>query len=193
MLGWWADQNARGRHLYAGLAPYRVRSPQQPGGWPHDEIVGQVFVARGHPGAAGHVHFSARSLMRGADTLVARLARTVYRAPALVPPMPWLRRGPAPAPPQVALRPGGSAGEATLTIEAADPARVRLWVVRARFGTRWQVGVVPGSRREVRLEGEGALLEVAVSAVDRFGQESRPATAASRERPAPTASGSRRP
>jgi uncharacterized lipoprotein YddW (UPF0748 family) len=173
MLGWWAEQNQRGRHLYVGMASYRVRNPRLPDGWSREEIVGQIFVARGHPGASGHVHFSARSLMTDADSIVERLGRTVYRAPALVPVSPWLARGPVPAPPRVSLLPGGAPGEATLLIQPADRAAVRLWVVRARFDGRWQIEVVPGSRREVALRGDGALLEVAVSAVDRYGQESR--------------------
>ena len=191
MLGWWAEQNRQGRHLYAGLAPYRVRSARQPDGWPRDEIVGQIYVARGHPGARGHVHFSARSLMAETDSLVQRLERTVYRTPALVPLMPWLRRGPAPAPPRISLVLGESPAEATLAIQPANPAFVRNWVVRARFGGRWQVEVVPGSRREVPLRGAGPLREVAVSAVDRYGQESRLAlaTPAIGRRPAPRPAG----
>src|SRR5690606_35266999 len=106
MLGWWAEQNARGRHMYAGMIPSRVRTERRPDGWPPEEIIGQIYVARGHPGAHGHVHFSARSLMRG--ELPERLARTVYRYPALVPASPWLGRTP-PGAPRASLSAGGTA------------------------------------------------------------------------------------
>src|SRR5690606_15822618 len=55
MLGWWAEQNANGRHLYVGMIPSRVRTERRQDGWPPEEIVGQIYVARGHAGAHGHV------------------------------------------------------------------------------------------------------------------------------------------
>lgn len=176
MLGWWAGQNRQSRHLYAGLAPYRVRSPRQPDGWSREEIVGQIYVARGHPGALGHVHFSARSLMADPDSLVERLGRTVYRAPAIVPLLPWLPRGPAPAAPRISLLPGLAPGGMTLRIEPAGRAEPRLWVVRARYGDRWHVELLPGGLRDAPLSGDGPLTTVVVSAVDRYGQESQFAT-----------------
>lgn len=115
MLGWWAEQNAHDRHLYVGMIPSRVRTAQRPDGWPPDEIVGQIYVARGHRGALGHVHFSARALMR--DTLGALLARTVYRYPALMPPAPWLDRTP-PGAPSATLAAGSAPDGATLVLAA---------------------------------------------------------------------------
>jgi hypothetical protein len=166
------QQNLKQRHVYVGMIPNSVRNERRPGGWSREEIVGQIYVARGHPAAQGHVHFSARSLMASPDSLVERLQRTVYRVPALVPGASWLKRGPAPAPPRIALAPGGGPGEARLTISPAGNAAPRLWVVRARFGNRWQVELVPGVQREVQLTGTGVLAEVAVSAVDARGSES---------------------
>ena len=51
----------------------------------------------------------------------------------------------------------------------------RLWVVRARYGSRWTVEVVPAARDRVELTGPAPLEEVVVSAVDRLGNEG-PAT-----------------
>ena len=172
LLGWWARENARGRHLYAGMIPSRVRTEERPDGWPPEEIVGQIYVARGHPGVSGHVHFSARALLR--DSLAERLARTVYRHPALVPPMPWLGGG-RPGAPRAALAPGPAPGGAMLSLAPGRGTPPRLWVVRARYGSRWTVEVLPAARDRVELTGPAPLEEVAVSAVDRLGNEG-PAT-----------------
>ena len=178
MLGWWGEQNLRNRHIYVGMIPNSVRTERRPNGWSREEIVGQIYVARGHPAAQGHVHFSARALMSSPDSLVERLQRTVYRSPALVPESPWLEPGPKPTSPRIALAPGTAAGQTLLRIEPGGGDEVRLWVVRARYGARWQVDVIPAARREITLSGTAALAEVAVSAVDRRGSESSPAYAA---------------
>jgi uncharacterized lipoprotein YddW (UPF0748 family) len=172
MLGWWGEQNARGRHVYAGLIPNNVRSVERPAGWSRDEIVGQVYVARGHPAARGHVLFSARSLLASPDSLVERLARTVYRSPALPPARPWLKSPSPPPPPQVALALDASGTRANLSIRASRPEGVRLWVVRARFGRTWRVDIVPAATGLVALSGDQPLTVVGVSAVDRWGGES---------------------
>ncbi|NJD11100.1 MAG: hypothetical protein FIB01_11930 [Gemmatimonadetes bacterium] len=171
MLGWWGEQNLRNRHIYVGMIPSSVRSERRPGGWSRDEIIGQIYVARGHPAAQGHVHFSARALMPSPDSLVARLQRRVYRSPALVPVSPWLGTGAPPAAPRIALAPGNP-GQVLLRVQPGDNGEVRSWVVRARYGRRWQVDVVPAGRTEIALLGAAPLTEVAVSAVDRYGYES---------------------
>lgn len=171
LLGWWADQNARERHLWPGLIPNRVRASAPEEGWPADEIVRQILVARGHPGASGHVHFSARALMRSPDGLNDALASVAYRTPALAPATSWLDDEP-PAPPRATLVRGHDPDEAILGLQAGDRETPRWWVVRTRRGGRWAVDVVPGARASLRLAGEAPLEEVAISAVDRLGNES---------------------
>jgi hypothetical protein len=71
-----------------------------------------------------------------------------YRVPALVPAMPWLTDAP-PAPPVVrALPVNGNA--IMLTFEPSNAWLVAVWI---RRGTAWEFRVIPGSQRELRLEG----------------------------------------
>ena len=172
MLGWWGEQNLQGRHVYVGMIPNSVRSERRPNGWSREEIVGQIYVARGHPAAQGHVHFSARALMASPDSLVERLQRTVYRTPALVPVSEWLPRGLKPAPPRITLASGSNPAEVVVRLEPGGGEEVRLWVVRARYRSGWQTEVVSSAQREVALKGTGALAELAVSAVSARGVES---------------------
>ncbi len=179
LLNWWAQQNPKGRDLYAGLIPGNVNldapGPQNRSGWHPDEIVGQIYIARGHPGSDGHVHFRMGSLMPdgaygpipGADTLSAarlesirarqaavqvrrdsltrKLMTETYAQPALVPPATWLDDDPPPAP-RATLRRQGEGS--TLVIEASRGEQPFLWVVQSRWPEGWRTEIVPAARRE---------------------------------------------
>jgi uncharacterized lipoprotein YddW (UPF0748 family) len=148
LLDWWVRQNPHGRGMYAGLIPGNVNlDTGGRTGWGPDEIIGQVYITRGRPGAEGHVHFRMGSLMpdgaytriAGADTLQAarvdsirdmqrrvqarrdtlatRLRDEAYARPALPPAMTWLDDVPPPAP-RVTMSSGARV--------ASDDGRVRV-------------------------------------------------------------------
>ncbi|HEX2094917.1 MAG TPA: family 10 glycosylhydrolase [Longimicrobiaceae bacterium] len=181
LLRWWAERNARGRHLWPGNFTSRVAYGDRPF-WRAAEVLGQVYVTRGQPGATGNIHFSMRALMQDPDSLVTRLAREAYRDPALVPASPWLYRG-RPGRPAVTAREGG-AGETALSLQPGGGAQPTWWVVRARRGDRWTAEVLPGWMRShaVRADSAGtAVGEVSVAAIDRVGNEGPAAVVQSRE------------
>jgi uncharacterized lipoprotein YddW (UPF0748 family) len=176
LLDWWVQQNPLGRGLYAGLIPGNVNvDTAGRAGWRPDEIIGQIYITRGRPGAEGHVHFRMGSLMpdgaygriAGADTLpharvdsiratqrrvqarrdtmTARLLRETYARPALVPAMTWLDDD-APAAPRVTMSRRDGSTTITLTPRGDEPAF--LWVIQARRADGWHTEIVPGSVRE---------------------------------------------
>jgi uncharacterized lipoprotein YddW (UPF0748 family) len=186
LLDWWVRQNPLGRGMYAGLIPGSVNVDADPRrGWRPDEIIGQVYITRGRPGAEGHVHFPMRALMpdgaftrvAGADTLppermdsiralqrrvqarrdtlTARLRDEAYARPALVPAMPWLDDSPPPAP-RVAVT--SSATGASIAIEPVAGEAAFLWVVQSRWPTGWRTEIVPGA---VRTWNVGSTLDLA--------------------------------
>ncbi len=197
LLDWWVRQNPLGRGLYAGLIPGNV----SPTGWDPDEIIGQIYITRGRPGADGHVHFRMGSLMpdgaygaiAGADTLptarvdsiraqqqrvqarrdsmTAKLMRETYARRALTPAMPWLDDEPPAAP--AASRTG-----ARIAIRAAGGEPVFLWVIQSRWPDGWRTEIVPGGARAwvagSTHEVSGAPDVVWISAVDRSGNQSEP-------------------
>lgn len=182
LLNWWAEQNPMGRDLYAGLIPgnvnHDVRGPQNRSGWHPNEILGQIYVTRGHPGSNGHVHFRMGSLMpdgaygpiRGADTMPAarldslrarqaavqarrdtlsqKLADEAYAHPALVPAATWLGDVAPPAPRATLARQGDATA---VTIEAGRGESPFLWVVQSRWAEGWQTEIVPAAHREWRV------------------------------------------
>jgi hypothetical protein len=167
LLDWWSKQNAKNRALYAGMSI---------GGPSTEEVIGQIYVTRGHPGAHGHVFFSMRSLMpnsafrpiEGADTLTqarldsinlmrvrtqarrdsttSKMVRETYARPALIPAMPWLDNQ-APAAPIATLQQLGNRTSVALTPASGEPAY--LWVVQSQWpGGGWRTEIVPASQRQ---------------------------------------------
>jgi uncharacterized lipoprotein YddW (UPF0748 family) len=174
LLGWWAEQNVRDRHLWAGNYAGRVGNAGD-GNWPTEELVGQIYVTRGQAGATGNVHFSMRVFMENPDSLVDRLTNDVYREPALIPATPWLG-GRAPARPIVTLA-AGPLGGATVRMEPGVGAAPARWVVQSRFGDWWRTEILPADARSHVLPPEWEavpLRAVAVSGVDRLGRQGAP-------------------
>ena len=200
LLDWWVKQNRLGRGMYAGLIPNNINAAAT--SWRPEEIVGQIYITRGRPGADGHVHFSMRGLMHdgafraiaGADTmspaqrdsvralqfrmqarrdtLTQRLRDEAYARPALTPRMPWLDADAPPAP-RARLRGDG----AHVVLEAARGEQPFLWVVQSRWGTVWRTEIIAGGAHEWRVGSlyaqPGRPDAVWVSVVDRVGNQSR--------------------
>lgn len=174
LLSWWADQNTRSRHLWAGNFTSRVSDREQ--NWPAEEIVQQIALTRTELRAGGNVHFSARALLRNAGGIADALRTGPYRDPALVPASPWLAAG-APAPPAAALFAVPESENVRVTLNAEGGTDPRWWLVRARYGGAWYLRLAPGARRALLLPGrqaEGVLEIVTVAAVDGAGQVSVP-------------------
>jgi uncharacterized lipoprotein YddW (UPF0748 family) len=166
LLGWWVGQNVKGRHLWPGNFTSRTWEGD-PRPWPASEVVGQVFVTRGRPGAGGNIHFSMKAFMLNPDSLVERLSRDAYARPALVPASPWLSRA-RPGRPGLTVDPDASGGSIARFVPGGG-AEPRWWVVHVRAGGRWTAEVLPGWRREHPIPAGAE--SVAVSAVDRVGNE----------------------
>ncbi|MDP6777086.1 MAG: family 10 glycosylhydrolase [Candidatus Latescibacteria bacterium] len=172
-LGWWASQNEKGRHLWPGLYTGRVA----PDGWPAREAVDQVMVSRGMlPSAPGHVHFHANTLMGdcvGSDgkEVGSHLLETVYPKAALVPACPWLSHR-SPDPPQGAT--SSRQGDETAVSWTGVPDAF-LYVICWSGADGWQWQVLPRGTTACALPAADLASEdpqVAVSAVDRLGNES---------------------
>ena len=164
LLGWWAGENVRHRHLWPGINVGRGR-----GAGGAEEAVDQIMVTRGMlPDDPGTVHWSVGPLARS-DTLATTLLDGPYLPQALVPASPWLDARP-PAPPSVAAEWAG----ADLLIGWAhpDPGDVFTWVVYFRGDDAWSWRILPRHERQATLEAP--VTEIAISAVDRSGNESRP-------------------
>ncbi len=172
LLRWWVEQNAHARHIWPGNFTSRVGERRQPA-WTPAELVRQVRLTRAQPGAGGNIHFSMKALLTDVGRIVGPLRDEVYSEPALVPASPWLERRPAPGTDARVI--GIAGGTVHLTLRSDEVQRVRTWIVRAQYGSRWQVMLVPGVQRDYYVENDradGRLPDrILVSAVDRVGVE----------------------
>jgi len=170
LLKWWAQQNARHRHLVPGLNSTQTRRRWQP-----EEILNQIRIARKQPGASGHIHWNMSSLL-GASRLADALAKEVYEQPALIPAAPWLDQTP-PGKPRLGIN--SAASRVSWESSGSEPAA--LWLLQTRDGSRWSARVLPGSSRWAELDPK-APSAVALSAVDRYGNLSSPAVLERRDK-----------
>ncbi|MDX9728778.1 MAG: DUF1343 domain-containing protein [Bacteroidales bacterium] len=186
LLGWWKDQNLKGRHLWPGIS-----IGLSPASRAADETVNQIMVTRGLlPTSPGVIHWSIGPLVNTPE-LVKAIAEGPYRRPALVPPMPWLDTK-APAAPAMDMKAEG--GKLKISWIHPDPADIGQTVVYYKYGTQWNQNIhgnrvsgdaIPAftvnrtyltrTPRENVKSIEQALVRldsIAISAVDRFGNES---------------------
>lgn len=169
LLDWWNAQNPRQRHLWPGLNTTRV-----PGAWKPEEILAQIRLAGRQPVSAGHIHWNMKSLMRSAELSTA-LQRGPYAQPALVPASPWLDDQPPPRP-RLSVTASDQAS-VKLSWELGAPEKPWLWVLQYRRGDAWTTRILAADHRTLILDGNPPEA-LALSAVDRAGNLSQPATVA---------------
>jgi uncharacterized lipoprotein YddW (UPF0748 family) len=174
LLQWWVEQNARGRHIWPGN--YLDKVTGTPTGWPAQELLDQIALTRAQRGATGNVYFSMRSFMFGRDSLPEKLVAGPYATRTLVPASTWLDSVP---PLQPIVRAGRDTvtGAINISLQPQGAEATWLWVVSSRTGNEWRTEIVPGLQRFYilpRPAGSVAADELAVSAVDRNGNESAP-------------------
>lgn len=169
ILKWWVEQNTKHRHIWPGLATYRIRE-QSARHIPANEIIAEIDSTRATPGATGHIHFNMTALMKDADSVDEKLA-LAYAMPALIPASPWLGVA-RPGRPTVSLGFERATGERIITMTPTSGARVWLWTVRTLANGVWMTEIIPGTERKHRL-GSNAAERVVVTAVNRTGVESQ--------------------
>ncbi len=168
LLDWWFAQNPMGRHVWPGLAAYRV-SDGTTSAFSTSEIPSQVAMTRTRAAGTGHILYNTNSTLKKSSGAVAASLASLYATAALVPASPWLD-GTAPAAPAVTF-----SGRTVTMIPAAGDAP-RWWVVRSRSaGATWATRIVFGGDRSVTLAV--APDKVLLNSVDQAGNMSSSATA----------------
>lgn len=168
LLDWWLAQNTRRRHVWPGLATYRVYEGSSP--WPIAEVENQVRIARER--TDGLLFYNTTSTLgRNGGEMAAMLSRELLADVALPPAAPWLD---AQAPEMPAMTVGtGPRGSFRATLDPAGDSP-RWWVVRWRSQQRWTTEIRPGTERELSLisPNDASVDWVVVNAVDHAGNMS---------------------
>jgi len=164
LLNWWAEQNARGRHLWPGLYAANVGEK-----WAPVEISRQITATRRQPGAGGEIFFRLRSLTDNAR--LASVIRAAYWQPALVPASPWLAATP-PARPQLIVVEDSRTALRLRWENTGAP--VRWWLLQFRTNQVWSTEILPAARTDWAF-AKPAPDGIAISAVDRADNLGAPA------------------
>lgn len=173
LLGWWRDENIKGRHLWPGInvGDSSARNVT--------EIMNQIMISRGvTPESKGVIHWSIGQVYRNPPMQKA-LINGPYRNGAIVPPTPWLDNE-APAMPLTVTT--ENTGDTSLRVRwaHANTADVFRWVVYYEFGTNKMYKVYNRNDRSGEIpssipgrNGERIpVRNIGVSAIDRMGNES---------------------
>ena len=167
LLGWWADENKMNRHLWPGISVSRDTSAPAV-----TETLNQIMISRAMlPNSSGVVHWNISSVTKNPN-MAKMLIERPYKNQALVPASPWLDNK-APDAPTVNLNQEGE----TITIQWQhnDAKDVFHWVVYHQYGKTWTYTILNQDDRKIDLKplkGKDKLNAIAVTAVDRMGNES---------------------
>ncbi len=158
---WW-NNNSFGRHIYIGLAGYKVNDPAQGPSWANpSQIPNQVRMNRSLANVYGQAVYNTSSL-RATTRLGFRdsLRLNFYRKPALLPAMPW-RDDTPPAAPSGLFATRSDDGSMTLTWTKPEEAGSEFDKVR-------QFAIYRSENPAINLAGANNLLAVTNTAVSTF-------------------------
>lgn len=169
LLGWWMQQNTPRRHLWPGLASYRVVDGTA-SAFSASEIPAQVGLVRQQSsqpgGASGTILYNASSVRSDRGGFATALAAGQFAQRALPPATTWLD---ATAPSAPSITASASGGQLRVNIAGASDAY--WWLVRWRSGGVWSQKVVPSGMRILSIAAT-AVEGVVVTAIDRVGNAS---------------------
>lgn len=166
LLGWWQGENTMNRHLWPGISVGRDTSAKTV-----TETMSQIMVSRGMlPNSAGVVHWSIGSVVKNPNMAKA-LIEGPYKAQALVPTSSWLDNK---APDAPALKVEQQGDKVNVSWTHNNEEDVFRWVVYYQYGKIWGYRILNRDDRRLQLDplqGKNKLNTVAISAVDRMGNE----------------------
>ena len=153
---WWQAQNLAGRHVWPGLAAYRVADGTS-SAYLADEIINQISVLRTNAAAPGFLLYNATSLRRDRGGLTTFLKAGPTRGDAVSPSYPWLD----PLPPDA---PTITVDATTIRVTAGSGEAPAWWVVHSYDGVAWTQRVRPAAVTSFERNGSR---QVRVRAADR--------------------------
>lgn len=167
LLEWWKSQNVKKRHIWPGLATYRIGSNPN---WTAGELLNQINLTRRSDETLGAVHFSFKSLQNDLGGVQKALIDGPYRQDALIPVSPWIKAS-RPASPRVSIR--RVRGFVNVAWAERGRRKAFLFVVYVKDKNGWSYSIRPASERSISLSAVRGIENVVVKSVDRLGNESK--------------------
>jgi len=176
LLGWWQSENTKNRHLWPGM-----NSGIGGGEKNSDEIINQIMITRGIlPKSPGAVHWSIGALTKH-ESLRNDLLKGPYKEDAIVPSSPWLDKK-APVAPKVSIEDRDS--DIHVKWVPANEKDDFKYIVYTSYGDKCTYTMLNYKSRflvvpkvlinnAVNPAQQASLKSIAVTAVDRTGNESK--------------------
>jgi len=167
LFEWWKSQNIKKRHLWPGVATYRIGRNSD---WTAGELLSQIGLTRTADETRGAVHFSFKSLRNDLGGVQDALVKSVYQRDALIPVTPWIKSF-APKPPRVSI----TRGEKLTVAKWKETGHTKAFrfVVYVKDKDGWKYSILPSIERSIALSSERNIESIIVKSVDRLGNESR--------------------
>lgn len=163
LLDWWISQNLMGRHIWPGLASYRVNNGTT-SAFTLQEIPDQIKMTRTRAGSTGNLLYNTTwTLKQNSSALANALSSDVYKDAALVPASPWLDNTPPPTP-------SLTFGNGFVQIIPASGESPRWYAVRVHSSTGWKTQIIFAATPAVSVTSN--IDRVLVQAVDQAGNVS---------------------
>ena len=167
LLDWWKSQNTKRRHLWVGIAPYRIGSNAN---FTAGEISNQIKLTKNSPETLGAIHFSFKSLRNDLGDIQKTLLKQVYAKDAIIPVSNWIKTA-KPLAPRVKITRDAKFVRANWTESGK---RKAFWfVVYAKDKNGWSYSVLPAAQKSIALSADRKIEKIIVTSVDRLGNESR--------------------
>lgn len=166
LLQWWQSQNIHHRYIWPGINDYNAKKTERG----TDEIHSQIMINRGiaHNGP-GVIHWSVGSLLKN-DTLLNRLKNTVYKNPALVPPLTWDAKD-APLISPVLTLYDKKENELQMAWEKENKNNAIFTLIQSQYGETWETKVTGRNTLDLSLQkNDETLNKIRLTFVDRYGQ-----------------------
>jgi len=167
LLNWWVQQNVKGRQVFAGLSAVNVGDK-----FSSNEIARQIQMTRVQSGASGEIYFHLKNLVD--DSALNGIIRAQNFQPALMPAMPWLNSN-SPDQPKLFVTINARTN-LVARWEITTNQMLKSWILQC-CGTNnlWTTQILPANQTGCTFTSWMPDI-ISVSAVDRFGNISSPAT-----------------
>ncbi|MFM7022723.1 MAG: glycoside hydrolase family 10 protein [Flavobacteriales bacterium] len=102
LLNWWTSHDYKG-HIYIGQALFRLEDDSKQG-FRVNELMEQIKLNRMESDVQGNIFFRAKTFRNNAQNIQDSLQSSLYKYPALIPPMKWIDSIPPSAPKQLKIK-----------------------------------------------------------------------------------------
>jgi hypothetical protein len=160
LLKWWYDQNTKSRHIWPGLASYRIGRNEN---WGVTELTNQIKDIRASKSTAGELYFNFKSLRNDQGGVQSELLERSYQRKAIIPASPWIKS-------QKLTSPKVTVDRGELTAAKWNAAPNAFWyLVYAKDKTGWSYSILPATERSISLSKDRIIEKIVVKSVDRLG------------------------